>query len=68
VRTPPLKGTILPGITRNTALQLLRDGGHNVLEEEISVEEACEADEVFTTGTAVVVASVGSLTYKGMRS
>lgn len=32
-----------------------------------AIEEALEADEVFTTGTAVVVASVGSITYKGRR-
>lgn len=33
----------------------------------MSVHEAMEADELFTTGTAVVVCSVGSLTYKGER-
>lgn len=31
------------------------------------IEDALDADEVFTTGTAVVVASVGSLTYQGKR-
>jgi branched-subunit amino acid aminotransferase/4-amino-4-deoxychorismate lyase len=65
VRTPPLKGTILPGVTRMSIIQLLRDDGFEVLEEDISVTDACDADEVFTTGTAVVVSSVGSITYNG---
>jgi branched-chain amino acid aminotransferase len=67
VRTPLLRGTILAGVTRDTTLQLLQDGGYDVLEEDINIQDACQADEVFTTGTAVVVASVGSLTYQGMQ-
>jgi branched-subunit amino acid aminotransferase/4-amino-4-deoxychorismate lyase len=66
VKTPPLKGTILAGVTRSSVLTLLADMGYNVLEEPISVEETMQADEVFTTGTAVVVSSVGSLTYQGV--
>jgi branched-subunit amino acid aminotransferase/4-amino-4-deoxychorismate lyase len=65
VATPPLSGTILPGVTRRSVIELLRDRGYEVKEEEIAVKDACEADEVFTTGTAVVVASVGSLTHDG---
>ena len=67
VRTPPLDGTILPGVTRRSVIALLRDRGYEVREELIDVEAACAADEAFTTGTAVVVASVGSLTYQGAR-
>lgn len=66
VRTPPLQGTILPGVTRNSVLTLLQDMGYEVLEQPVSVDEAMEADEVFTTGTAVVVSSVGSITCQGM--
>lgn len=65
VATPPLSGTILPGVTRRSVIKLLQDRGYEVKEEEVAVKDACEADEVFTTGTAVVVASVGSLTFDG---
>lgn len=67
IKTPPLGGTILPGVTRDSIIQLARRLGYDVHEEPVSVHEAMEADEVFTTGTAVVVCSVGSLTYKGNR-
>ena len=65
VSTPPLTGTILPGVTRRSVMKLLEDAGYDVREEQVPVTEACQADEVFTTGTAVVVSSVGSLTYEG---
>ena len=58
------QGTILPGVTRASIMDLARLRGYTVEEVEISIHEALEADEVFTTGTAVVVCSVGSLTYK----
>eukprot|EP00210_Caulerpa_lentillifera_P009364 g8927.t1 len=67
IKTPPLKGTILSGVTRRSVIQLAKDHGYTVLEEDISAEEAMEADEMFTTGTAVVLSPVGSLTYKGIR-
>ncbi len=59
-----LKGTILPGVTRRSVMELARLRGYTVVEEPISVHEAMEADEVFTTGTAVVLCAVGSLTYQ----
>lgn len=46
-------------------MALLSDMGYQVSEEPVSIEEAMQADEVFTTGTAVVVSSVGSITYQG---
>lgn len=67
IRTPPLKGTILPGVTRRSIIELARSRGYTVEEEPVSVTEAMEADEIFTTGTAVVVSPVGSLTYQGER-
>jgi branched-chain amino acid aminotransferase len=67
IKTPPLGGTILPGVTRESTIQLARKLAYDVIEEPVSIHEAMEADEVFTTGTAVVVCSVGSLTYKGTR-
>ncbi|EFJ46286.1 branched chain amino acid aminotransferase [Volvox carteri f. nagariensis] len=67
IKTPPLQGTILPGVTRRSIVELARSRGYDVHEEPVTVHEAMEADEVFTTGTAVVVSSVGSMTYRGQR-
>jgi branched-chain amino acid aminotransferase len=65
IKTPPCHGTILPGVTRQSILELARMRGYEAEEAPVSVHEAMEADELFTTGTAVVVCSVGSLTYRG---
>lgn len=59
-----MQGTILPGVTRKSIIQLARLKGYTVEEANIPIDEAMEADEIFTVGTAVVVQSVGSLTYK----
>lgn len=67
IRTPPLQGTILPGVTRRSVIELARSRGYTVEEVPVTVEEAMQSDEVFTTGTAVVVSPVGSLTYQGKR-
>lgn len=69
--TPALSGSILPGITRKSCLQLLRDKGFDVEERKISVDELVEAarngslEEAFGSGTAAVVSPIGSLAYKG---
>ncbi|MGZ4586610.1 MAG: branched-chain amino acid aminotransferase [Mycobacteriaceae bacterium] len=63
--TPELSGSLLPGITRNSLLQLARDGGLTVQERRISKEEwekkaeAGEITEVFACGTAAVITPVG---------
>ncbi|GAB2293725.1 Branched-chain-amino-acid aminotransferase, mitochondrial [Dionaea muscipula] len=67
VSTPAAIGTILPGITRKSIIDIACDLGYKVEERCIALEELMEADEVFCTGTAVVVASVGSITYKDRR-
>jgi branched-chain amino acid aminotransferase len=65
--TPPLDGTFLPGITRESALQLLRDWGMKVSERKLAIDEVREAHkkgelrEVFGTGTAAVISPVGGL-------
>ena len=64
---PPPQGTILPGVTRRSIIELARARGFTVEEVPVTVEDALAADEVFTTGTAVVVSPVGSLTYQGRR-
>ena len=58
------QGTILPGVTRRSLIELARARGYTVEEVPVPVAEAMEADEVFTSGTAVVVSAVGSITYQ----
>lgn len=69
--TPPLSGTILPGITRDSVLALTRAWGMKVSERPISIDEVIEAartgklEEAFGSGTAAVVSPVGKLSYRG---
>lgn len=65
--TPQLLGTILPGITRRSVLELAAARGYAVEERPLGVDELLRADEVFCTGTAVVVVPVGSVTHAGAR-
>lgn len=72
VVTPPLgEGTLLAGITRRTVLTLLRDWGVKVEERRIGIDEIKAAhaagtlNEVFGTGTAAVISSVGELGLEG---
>jgi branched-chain amino acid aminotransferase len=68
--TPPLGGTILPGVTRDSVIQLARHWGIKVSERAISIDEAIDGclsgtvQEVFATGTAAVVSPVGLICYK----
>ena len=67
VVTPELQGSILPGITRKSVLDLCRKWGMKVSERRISIQEVADAydagklDEVFGTGTAAVISPVGHL-------
>ena len=67
VVTPPLAGTILPGITRASVLSLLREAEVPVEERPLALEELWEAGQrgtlegVFGTGTAATIAPVGEL-------
>ncbi len=71
VITPATTGSILKGITRDSAIQLLRKEGYTVEEREISIDEVTAASkdgslhEIFGTGTAAVVISVSDFNYKG---
>ena len=73
VITPPLAGTILPGVTRDSVLALLRKWGVKASERQISIDDVVHAHkrgtlrEVFGTGTAAVISPVGELAYKGER-
>ena len=69
--TPPLEqGTILAGVTRDTALVLAREWGMKVSERSLEIEEVFEAhekgklQEIFGTGTAAIISPVGLLAYK----
>ncbi len=68
--TPPLGGSILPGITRDSVLTLARHWGIPVTERPIAIEEILTAhkdgslDEIFGTGTAAVISPVGQLAWK----
>lgn len=42
IKTPPLKGTILAGVTRRSVIHLAKEYGYTVLEEDISAQEAME--------------------------
>lgn len=72
IRTAPCVGTVLPGITRMSCIELLRDWGYTVdCETRLSIDEVMQAartghlEEVFGTGTAAVVSPVGQLYYEG---
>jgi len=59
--TPELTGTILPGITRDSIVQLARDLNYTVHEEKVDVEFAMQADEAFCAGTAAVISPIGRI-------
>jgi len=59
--TPPLSTSILPGITRETVMQIAGDLGYRVEERSMIRPELYLADEVFMTGTATEVAPVSSV-------
>ncbi|MGY8780506.1 MAG: branched-chain amino acid aminotransferase [Fidelibacterota bacterium] len=64
--TPKLSGSVLPGITRNSIIKLAEDKlSLNVIEGDLLLEDIFNADELFCTGTAVVVTPVGKVTFRG---
>ncbi len=71
--TPKLNGSILPGITRKTVIQLLKEWDMNIVERDITIDEVVEKYDsgdllgVFGSGTAAVISSVGWLTFKGKK-
>ncbi len=71
VVTPKLNGSILPGVTRDSVIHILKDWGLNISERLISIDEVVSEYKkgnvvgVFGTGTAAIISSVGWLNYKG---
>ncbi|NNG06897.1 MAG: branched-chain amino acid aminotransferase [Desulfobacteraceae bacterium] len=71
VITAPLTGSILPGVTRDSVIQMVKDWGMKVTERSLSIDEVIAAakdgrlNEAFGTGTAAVISPVGQITYRG---
>ncbi|MFW6022283.1 MAG: branched-chain amino acid aminotransferase [Halanaerobiaceae bacterium] len=71
VVTPELDGSILPGITRNSVIELIRSWGMPIKQRNITIDEVYQAhadgklEEAFGTGTAAVISPVGGLCWDG---
>lgn len=69
--TPALTGSVLPGITRASAIQVLKSWGYTVEEREFTVDELVEAavngtlEEAWGTGTAAVISPIGEISFEG---
>ena len=72
VATPELRGTILPGITRESVITLLRDRGVEVEERRIAIDEVIRRSkdgtlrEAFGAGTAAVITPIGRIGFEGV--
>jgi len=70
VITAPLLGTILPGVTRASVIELLKAWGIKISERRLRIEDVRKAaddgslKEVFASGTAAVISPVGKLVFK----
>ncbi|HIQ38338.1 MAG TPA: branched-chain amino acid aminotransferase [Desulfocapsa sulfexigens] len=68
--TPPLNGSILGGITRDSVMQLAKSWGVNVVEKQISIDDVINAiedgslQEAFSSGTAAVISPIGEFCYQ----
>lgn len=71
IYTAACDGTVLPGVTRRSCIELLHDWGYEVIEGKLSIDDVFKAgregrlEEVFGTGTAAVISPVKELFYKG---
>jgi branched-chain amino acid aminotransferase len=71
--TPPLEGTILPGVTRDSVIHLARDWKIKVLDQKLSIDEVFKASkegklkEAFGSGTAAVISPVGEIYHNKKR-
>ena len=71
VKTPKLIGSVLPGITRKSCIELMKSEGYDVKETFITVDEVIDAlksgklEEAWGCGTAAVVSPIGLLSYEG---
>ena len=71
--TPQLEGNILPGVTRDSVINLARHMGIKVSERRLSIKEVCAAadagklQEAFGSGTAAVISPMGELNVEGKK-
>ncbi|MFB3926913.1 MAG: branched-chain amino acid aminotransferase [Syntrophales bacterium] len=69
--TPPLSGSILPGVTRDSVIKIAKAWGMKVSERQLSMDEILSAHangrlkEVFASGTAAIVSPVGQIYFEG---
>ncbi len=61
IYTPPISSSVLPGITRNSAITIAKEFGYPVVEQEILREWLYLADELFFTGTAAEITPIRSV-------
>ena len=70
--TPALTGSVLPGITRKSCLELLGSWGYEVQERDFTIDELIEAaesgklEEAWGTGTAAVISPIGEVSFEGV--
>ena len=70
IYTAPCTGTVLPGVTRRSIIELLKDWGYEVIEDRLAIADVMKAadegklEEVFGTGTAAVVSPVKELVWE----
>lgn len=70
IYTAPIEGTVLPGVTRDSIIHILRDWGYKVNETHLSIDDLMKAghegrlEEAFGTGTAAVISPVGEFLYR----
>ena len=68
--TAPCEGTVLPGVTRDSIIHILKSWGYQVSERHLAIDELMQAghdgtlQEAFGTGTAAVISPIGELRYK----
>ncbi len=71
IYTAPIDGSVLPGITRDSSIRLLKEWGYKVNETSLAIDDLMKAardgklEECFGTGTAAVISPVGELFFKG---
>ena len=74
IYTAPTVGTVLPGITRMSCIELLKSWGYQVNETRLAITDIMDAaeagklEEVFGTGTAAVISPVGELVYENRKA
>ena len=70
IYTAPCDGTVLPGVTRDSIIHILKSWGYQVSERHLAIDELMQAghdgtlQEAFGTGTAAVISPIGELRYK----